>query len=69
MKEIRERLDMTREELAELLCLSGYRTMMNIETGFRRPGKLAIRLLRYLDSLPTKRAKILIKELKSHDCE
>ncbi len=66
VKHIREKLGLSREDLAELLCLSGYRTMMNIETDFRRPGKLAIRLLRYLDSIPKSKALRLIKELNRH---
>ena len=67
VKRIREKLEMNREQLAELLCLSGYRTMMNIETDFRRPAKLAIRLLRLLDSLPEKKAHVLIEELIKHE--
>jgi DNA-binding transcriptional regulator YiaG len=66
-KRIREKLEMDRKDLADLLCLSGYRTMMNIETDFRRPAKLAIRLLRYLDSLPKSKAKVLIEELERHE--
>ena len=69
IRDIREKLKMSREDLAALLCLSGYRTMMNIETDFRKPNKLAIRLLRYLDSLPEKKAQTLIEELLSHDPE
>jgi DNA-binding XRE family transcriptional regulator len=67
LRRIREKLDMNRDELAQLLCLSGYQAMMNIETGFRRPSKLAIRLLRYLDSLPKAKALALIEELKRHE--
>ncbi len=67
LKRIREGLDMDRHELAALLCLSGYQAMMNIETGFRKPSKLAIRLLRYLDSLPPAKAKAVIKDLLSHE--
>lgn len=63
IKRIREDLKLNRDDLSQLLCLSGYRTMMNIETDFRRPSKLAIRLLRYLDSLPKQKAKALIEEL------
>ncbi|MCM2279247.1 MAG: hypothetical protein NDJ89_14325 [Oligoflexia bacterium] len=58
---------MSRDEMAELLCLSGYRSMMNIETDFRAPGKLAIRLLRYLDSLSKPKAIAHIEELKRHE--
>jgi len=67
VKRIREKFDMTREDLAALLCLAGYRPMMNIETDFRRPSKLSIRLLRYLDALPKSRALVLIEELKQYE--
>ena len=67
IKRIREDLELSRDELAELLCLSGYQAMMNIETDFRRPSKLAIRLLRYLDSLPMAKALAFIVELKRHE--
>lgn len=67
IKRIREDLSLNRDELAQLLCLSGYQAMMNIETGFRRPSKLAIRLLRYLDSLSRLKAKTLIEELMKHE--
>ncbi len=67
IRRIREGLDMDRNELASLLCLSGYQAMMNIETGFRKPSKLAIRLLRHLNSLPPTKARALIKDLLSHE--
>jgi DNA-binding transcriptional regulator YiaG len=67
VRRIRENLGMSRDEMAELLCLSGYQSMMNIETEFRAPGKLAIRLLRFLDSLSKAKAKTLIEELKRHE--
>jgi len=67
VKRIREKFDLSREDLAALLCLSGYRTMMNIETDFRRPAKLAIRLLRYLEALPKARAHALIEELQKYE--
>lgn len=69
VRRIREKLEMTREEFADLLCLSGYRTMMNIETGFRKPAKFTIRVLRYIDSLSKPKAKDFIKELSRHDAE
>lgn len=58
---------MTREEFAELLCLSGYNAVMNIENGYRNPSKFTIRFLRYLSSLPKNRAMALIEELKKHE--
>ncbi len=69
VRRIREKLEMTREEFADLLCLSGYRTMMNIETGFRKPAKFTIRVLRYIDSLSKPKAKDFIEELNRHDVE
>ena len=67
VKRIREKLGMTREEFAEFLCLSGYRTMMNIETDFRKPSKLAIRLLRYLDGQQKKNVADFIEEFKGYE--
>jgi len=67
IKRIREKLEMERKDLAELLCLSGYQAMMNIETGFRQPNKLAIRLLRYLDSISKTKAMDFIEEFKKHE--
>jgi DNA-binding transcriptional regulator YiaG len=67
VKRIREKLGMTREEFSELLCLSGYRSMMNIETDFRKPSKLTIRLLRYLDGQQKKKALEFIEEFKEYD--
>jgi DNA-binding transcriptional regulator YiaG len=66
-KQIREDLEMSREQFAELLCLAGYDSIMNIEIGFRKPNKLAIRVLRYLDSIPKSKAKNFIEELKRHE--
>ena len=67
VRRIREKLGMTREEFADFLCLSGYRTMMNIETDFRKPSKLAIRLLRYHDGQQKKKAAEFIEEFKGDE--
>ena len=64
---IREKLGFDRHRFAAFLCLSGYRTLMNIELGTRKPNKLAIRLLRYLDSLSKTKAKDFIEELNRHE--
>ena len=63
---IRERLEMSREEMAELLGLSGYNAISNIELGIRNPSKLAKMLLLALDSLPRKQAKSLIALLRRY---
>lgn len=67
VQEIREKLGFDRHEFAEQLCLSGYRSMMNIETDFRKPSKLTIRLLRYLDSQPKKKALEFLEEFSGHE--
>lgn len=56
VREIREKLGLDREQFAELLCLSGYQAMMNIETDFRKPSKLTVRFLRFIDDQPKKKA-------------
>jgi DNA-binding XRE family transcriptional regulator len=47
----REKLGLTQKDMAKLLGFSGEaQTVKNIEGGKRNPGKLAIKLLRYLVS-------------------
>ena len=67
IKRIREKLGMTREEFAELICLAGYNSVMNIETDFRNAGKLTAKLLRYIDSLSKTKAQSFIEEINRHD--
>ncbi len=66
IKRIRNELDMSRDDLAQLMCL-GYRSLMHIELGVRNPSKLTVRLLRYLDALPKIKALAIIEELLSHE--
>ncbi len=66
IKRIRDKLGMSRDGLAQLMCL-GYRSLMHIELGTRNPSKLTIRLLRYIDSLPKTKALAFIEELKRHE--
>ncbi len=61
---IREHLGLSREEMAELLGLSGYSAVSNIEIGHRNPSQLAAMLLRALKSLSPKRANELINLLR-----
>lgn len=60
-KAIRERLGLSQDELAVLLCLSGKQAVSNIETGFRNPGKLSAVLMLVFESL----SETKFKELKS----
>jgi DNA-binding transcriptional regulator YiaG len=69
-KQIREKLAMTQKEMAHLLGYTGNaQTVKNIEGGSRNPGKLAIKLLRYLSSLPKSKAATLIEELNRHETD
>jgi transcriptional regulator with XRE-family HTH domain len=67
IRRIREKLGYNREDFAEVLCLSGYRTYANIENDIRKPSKLTIRFLRYLDSLSKDGAQDFIKEFSCHE--
>ena len=67
-KQIREQLEMTQKEMAQLLGFAGEaQTVKNIEGGKRKPGKLAIKLLRFLSSLSKSKATALIEELNRHE--
>ncbi len=67
-KEIREKLEMTQKEMAFLLGYEGEaQSVKNIEGGKRKPGKLAIKLLRYLVSIPKLKSKVFIEELNRHE--
>ncbi len=59
-KAIRERLGLSQEELAQVLCLSGKKVVSNIETGVRNPGRLVVVIMQILDELPAKKAKELM---------
>lgn len=66
VRHIREKLELSREEFATIFGLSGYQSVMNIETDFRRTSKLTMILLRTLDALPMSKAKALIELLRKH---
>jgi len=68
-KNAREKLGLTQKELAHLLGFGTEQGVKNIEGGHRRPGKLIIKLLRYLISLPEKKASNLIEELNRHETD
>ncbi len=67
LKRIREKLGYEREEFAKVLCLSSYRAYTNIENGFRKPSKLTIRLLRYLDDQSKNKARDFLEEFTRHE--
>jgi len=67
VRKIRERLEISPEEFAYFLGLSGYGSVMNIENGVRRPNKFVIKVLRFLTSLPISKAKHFVEEINKFD--
>ena len=63
---IREKLELDRNEFAEVFGLAGYMSVANIENGVRNPSKLTIILLRTLDAIPLARAKEIIELMRRH---
>jgi len=66
VRRIREKFGISREEFATIFGLSGYQSITNIETDFRRPSKLTMILLRTLDAIPESKAKAIIELLRKH---
>lgn len=66
VRRIREKFGLSRDEFAQTFGLSGYRTVMNIETDFRRPSQLTIILLRTLDSIAISKARAILDLLRRH---
>lgn len=60
-KRIRTKFDMSQEQFAEMLGMSGKHAISNIEIGNRNPGKLTVIILGVLDSLPKRKAEELIE--------
>lgn len=60
-KRIRMKLEMNQEQFAELLGLSGFKAVSNIETGVRNPSRLTAIILGVLDSLPKRKAEELVE--------
>ncbi len=58
-KKIREKLDLTQEELAQVLGMSSFQTISHIETGVRNPSRLTMAMMRIFLILPMKRSKEL----------
>lgn len=65
-KAIRERLGLSQEELAKVLCLAGKKVISNIETGVRNPSGLAIIIMRILDEGSVTKRKELISLLSKY---
>lgn len=67
IQKLRERLGLDRHQFAGFLGLTSYQSMMNIENGIRNPSRLAMKVLRYIDSLPKAKALAFIEELNRHE--
>lgn len=63
-REIREKMDLTQKELAEILGLSGYMSVNHYESGFRNPSTLIATLMRVFDDWPEKKSSELREALK-----
>ena len=60
-KNIRTRLGLTQEELADVLGLSGKKAIGNIETDFRQPSVLTIIVMLFLDNLESGKARTMMR--------
>lgn len=61
---IRNGLELTQDELAQVLGFSGKHAISNIETEFRKPSVLVAALMLLLDELPVPKAQNLVSRLK-----
>jgi DNA-binding transcriptional regulator YiaG len=64
-KQIRDKLNLTQQELALALGLSSKNVISNIETGFRNPSGTVIAILKLLASLPQKDARSIVNKLRA----
>ncbi|WP_415061582.1 helix-turn-helix transcriptional regulator [Bdellovibrio sp.] len=65
-RKIREKLELTQGELAEVLGLSGKEVVSRIEAGTRNPSKLAMAVMEILGESSPRKANELIELLKAH---
>jgi DNA-binding transcriptional regulator YiaG len=69
VRRIRVKLNMTQEEFAVLLGMSGRQAICNVETDLRNAGSLTQIVLRVLDSLPKRKAEELVELMLKHGKE
>ena len=62
-KKVRMKLNMSQQQFADLLGMSGKQAISNIETGLRKPGTLVGIILRVLDALPKRKAEELVEQM------
>ena len=66
IQELRKRLHLTQQELADTLGLAAKGVVSRWERGDRIPGETILRLLRLLNALPNAEAQKLIAKLKNY---
>lgn len=66
LKETREQLGLTQDELAQVLGLAGKKTISHFETGFRTPSPLISAVMSYLGSLSERKAQEFLEEFQRH---
>ena len=65
-KRIRTKFELSQEQLAAVLGLSGRKVISHFESGVRNPSKLAAAFLRLLDNIPRKKAHALMGLLQKY---
>ncbi len=65
-KKIRVRLDLTQEELAEILGVAGKNPVSRYELGERNPSSLMQAVMSILDSQSEKEALVFIELIRKH---
>lgn len=65
-KEIREKLNLSQEDMATYLGVKTYKPISHYETGFRTPSLLIQAVMSWLNSLSEKEAVRFLDELKHH---
>jgi len=67
VENLRDRLELTQEELAQCFGLTGRSTVSRWQTGWRQVPEPLRRLFCLLNDMPKKDALALLKKLKSYD--
>jgi DNA-binding transcriptional regulator YiaG len=65
-KAIRTKIELTQQDLAEILGVSHQMVIGHYESGFRKPGRLIQIVMSIMGSLPNKKRKEFVELLKEH---
>jgi DNA-binding transcriptional regulator YiaG len=66
VRRIRTQLGLSQEAFADLIGLSSWKVLSNIELGYRKPNQLAVTIMRALDDLPSKKVQELLGLLRKY---